>query len=88
MQLEDEKVAENRKLRRLENQKVGGSKTCQPSCTSPSYFLVFKIFVFIRVHPLPAIALAQARRAGWFSLSLVTSFLFPISGYPVYEKHR
>jgi hypothetical protein len=26
---------------------------------------------------LPAIALAQARRAGWFPLS---SFLFPISG--------
>jgi hypothetical protein len=25
-----------------------------------------KIFAFIRVHPLPAITLAQARRAGWF----------------------
>jgi hypothetical protein len=36
-----------------------------------SYF--FKIFVFIRVIPLPAIALAQARRAGWFPLSLVAS---------------
>ena len=36
-------------------------------------FLFFKIFVFIRFHPLPAIALAQARRAGWFSLSLVAS---------------
>ena len=41
--------------------------------------LFFKTFVFIRVHPLPAIALAQARRAGWFPLSLVASFLFPIS---------
>jgi hypothetical protein len=39
-------------------------------------FLFFKIFVLIRVHPLPAIALAQARRAGWFPLS---SFLIPIS---------
>jgi len=50
MQLEDEKVAENRKLRRLENQKVGDYRTCQPSylptfspsCSSPSYFLIFQ----------------------------------------------
>jgi len=40
-------------------------------------FLFFKIFVFIRVHPLPAIALAQARRRGGFPYPLF-SFLFPI----------
>gem|GEM_PF-2405626 len=39
-------------------------------------FLFFKTFVFICVHSLPAIALAQARRAGWFPLS---SFLFSLS---------
>jgi hypothetical protein len=42
MQLEEEKVAENRKLRKLENQKVGGSKTCQPS-----YLLTFLLFTFL-----------------------------------------
>jgi len=80
--LANEKVSENRKLRRLENQKVGGSKTCQPSylptfsppCSSPSCFLIFQN---ICVHPLPAIALAQARRAGWFPYAL-SSFLFPL----------
>jgi len=41
-------------------------------------FLFFKIVVFICVHPLPANALAQARRAGWFPyiLSPIFSFLF------------
>jgi len=48
--IRNEKVAENRKLRGLENQKVGGSKTCQPSYlptfspsySSPSYCLIFQ----------------------------------------------
>ena len=46
--------------------------------------LFFKTFVFIRVHPLPAIALAQARRAGWFPDS---SFLFSLSYFlfPVFN---
>jgi hypothetical protein len=31
MGLEDQKVSENRRFRRLENEKVGGSEICQPS---------------------------------------------------------
>jgi hypothetical protein len=46
MQLEDEKVAEYRKLRRLENQKVGGSRTCQPS-----HLLTFLPAVFLAGSP-------------------------------------
>jgi hypothetical protein len=54
MQLEDEKVSENRKLRRLENQKVGSFKTCQPSHLLAPHLLTFlflKIFVFFHDYP-------------------------------------
>jgi len=43
------------------------------SCPLPSYFLIFKN---IHVYPLPAIALAQARRA-----RLVPRFLFPLFSF-------
>jgi hypothetical protein len=84
MQLEDEKVAEYRKLRRLENQKVGGYRTCQPSylptflpavflagspsCSSPSYHL---IFLNICVYWCSSVVS--------FILFPIFSFLFPIS---------
>jgi len=42
MVLEDEKVSENRKLRRLENQTVGDYRTCQPS-----YLPTFLLFTFL-----------------------------------------
>ena len=72
MVLEDDKVLENRKLRRLENQKVGGFKKCQPSylptfspsCSSLSYFSKYLCLSVICPYPL-------------------SSFLFPISGLKV-----
>jgi len=71
MVLKDDKISENKQLRRLENQKVGDLRTCQPSylptfspsCSSLSYFL---IFLNIRVYP-------------WFSLSY---FPYPLSCFP------
>jgi len=50
MVLENEKGTENRKLRRLEDQKIGDSWTCQPSylptfspsCSSLSNVLIFQ----------------------------------------------
>jgi hypothetical protein len=71
MVLEDEKISENRKLRRLENQKVGDLKTCQPSYLLTFLLLSFLLsyfskylclFVFIRGLPYP-----------------YSSFLFPTS---------
>ena len=41
IKLGDEKVSENRKLRRLENQKVGGSEICKPY-----YLLAFHLLTF------------------------------------------
>jgi hypothetical protein len=92
MQLEDEKVAENRKLRRLENQKVGNFKTCRPSYLPTFLFFTFLLpyfskhlclFVFIRGFPYPWSPLAPPK-AG----KPLFSFLFPIPGFPVYEKNR
>ena len=66
MVLEDEKVQENRKLRGLENQKVGDYRTCQPSHLLALHFLTFLfskylcLFAFIRGFPYP-----------------LSSFLFP-----------
>jgi len=68
MVLEDENASENRKLRKLEDQKLGGPENCQPSYLPTflpfpfllSYFL--KMFVVIRGFPYP-----------------LSSFLFPIS---------
>lgn len=59
MVLEDEKVSKNKKLKRIENQKVGGSKTCQPSHLLALHLLTFLfskylcLFVFIRGFPYP-----------------------------------
>jgi hypothetical protein len=56
MQLEDEKIIDNRKLRRLEDQKLGGPENCQPSYLltfSPSYFSKYlRLFMLIRGFPL------------------------------------
>jgi hypothetical protein len=80
MQLEDEKVSENRKLRRLENQKVGNFKTCRLS-----YLPTFLFFTFLLPYFSKHLCLFVFIRGFPYSLS---SFLFPISGFPVYEKNR
>jgi hypothetical protein len=84
MKLEDEKVTQNRKLRRLENQKVGGSKTCQPS-----YLLTFLLFtfllsyfskylcLFVFIPCPPSLSLRRGGRGGFPYPH--SSFLFPIS---------
>jgi len=84
MQLEEEKVLENSKLSRLENQKftrlrrrqrrpgVRGSKTCQPS-----YLPTFLIFAFLLSYFSKYLCLSVICP---YPLSY---FLFPISGLKV-----
>ncbi|MBW2605445.1 MAG: hypothetical protein JRE28_14225 [Deltaproteobacteria bacterium] len=92
MQLEDEKVSENRKLRRLENQSPahraygpeGRSETLRHadlltfplSCSSPSYFLIFQN-IYVYSCSSPARHPARSGEAGEvISLYSLFSFLF------------
>jgi hypothetical protein len=90
----DEKVSENRKLRSSKNQKVGGSKTCQPSCllnfspscASPSYFLLFQnIPVYSYSSPVSLSLVASGaddpKDSGFLRKGGKSSFLFSISSF-------